>query len=258
MKKSELVGSGKAVTRRRRPFRRTVALACALLACPLAGIPAVAEEGGASATRVDGTNAAAPASAPAAYGQRTADATDDTNGTGRTYGAGETSDTDAPAGSAENGGCRNAGTSARTLALSVVRAAFLCLIKAERDSRAAPVVVTDAFLQRSADAHSHDMVVNRFFGHSSSAGGLLLTRVRRAGYLDDARRWQLGETLVRGAGDVTAHSLFMALMGSPAHREVIRDGRYRQVGVGLERGTSVDEGAGLTVTLEFGVITARK
>lgn len=258
MKKSELVGSGKAVTNRRRPVRRTVALACALLAYPLAGIPAVAEEGGASATRVDGTNAAAPESAPAAYGERTTGATDDANATGRTYGTGEKSATGGPTGTGETGGCRNAGTSARTLALSVVRAAFLCLIDAERASRAAPAVVTDAFLQRSADAHSHDMVVNRFFGHSSSAGGLLLTRVRRAGYLDDARRWLLGETLAYGEHDVTSYALFAALMDSPAHSEVIRDGHYRQVGVGLERGTSVDKGEGLTVTLNFGVITARK
>ncbi len=101
------------------------------------------------------------------------------------------------------------------------------------------------------------MVVNRFFGHISPTGSTLGTRVRRGGYLEDARRWLLGETLARGEGDVTSYVLFTALMGSPAHSEIIRDGRYRQVGVGLERGTSADDG-GLTVTLDFGVIIARR
>ncbi len=59
------------------------------------------------------------------------------------------------------------------------------------------------------------------------------------------------------AAAVTSYALFTALMGSPAHSEIIHDGRYRQVGVGLERGTSTDDG-GLTVTLDFGVITARR
>jgi uncharacterized protein YkwD len=241
-----------------------VALACALLVCPSAGASAAAEEGGdAEVTRVNGTSAAAPVPARAAYGEQTTSGAGDPDATGERSGAGqasgtrqgsvidETSVTDVP------GGCRNVSMSARAVSLSVLRASFLCLINTERAINAAPAVAPDGFLQRSADAHSHDMAFNRFFGHISPAGSTLLTHVRRAGYLEDARRWLLGETLVRGEGDITSYALFTALMGSPAHSEIIHDGRYRQVGVGLERGTSTGDG-GLTVTLNFGVVTARK
>ncbi len=83
-----------AVTRRRRPVRRTVALACALLACPSAGASAAAEEGGdTEVTRVNGTNAAAPAPARAAYGEQTTSGAGDPGATGGRSGAGQASGT---------------------------------------------------------------------------------------------------------------------------------------------------------------------
>jgi len=241
-----------------------VALACALLISPSAGASAAAEEGGdTEVTRVNGTSAAAPAPARAAYGEQAAsgagapDATGGRTGVGQASGTRQASVTDETSGTDALGGCRNVSISTRTVSLSVLRASFICLINTERGINATPAVAADAFLQRSADAHSHDMVVNRFFGHLSPAGSTLLNRVRRAGYLEDARRWLLGETLARGEGDVTSYALYTALMASPAHSEIIHDGRYRQVGVGLERGISTGDG-GLTVTLNFGVVTARK
>ncbi len=48
------------------------------------------------------------------------------------------------------------------------------------------------------------------------------------------------------------------LMASPAHRAVLRDGRYRQLGVGLRRGVPSGRGSGLTVTLDFAVVNTRE
>ncbi len=150
-------------------------------------------------------------------------------------------------------GCENASIGAAELALRDVRAALACLVNAQRASDGLTALARGGSLQRTATGHSKDMVRRRFFSHSSPSGSTLLTRVRRTGYLRRARRWSLGEALAYGRGDVTASTLFRALMASPSHRAVLRDGRYRQLGVGLQRGVPEGTGAGLTVTLDFAV-----
>lgn len=150
-------------------------------------------------------------------------------------------------------GCENADTRTTALSLKTLRATFACLINAERSAAGIANVAAGASLQRGAVGFSREMVRKRFFGHFSPTGSTLVTRVQRTGYLRRARAWALGETLAYGTGRVSTRELVDALLASPSHRAVFRDGRYRQVGVGLRRGVPTGRGAGLTVTLDFGV-----
>lgn len=159
---------------------------------------------------------------------------------------------------ARTGQCGQADVSVAASSARRLRSAFLCLVNTHRASTATGGLVPAAALRRSADRHSRDMVTRGFFGHTSPGGRTLAGRVRRTGYLKHARRWKIGETLAYGGGDITPRELFAALMRSPAHRTVITDGGYRQLGVGLERGVPAGDGAGLTVTLNFGVVRGRR
>ena len=62
-------------------------------------------------------------------------------------------------------------------------------------------------------------------------------RARRAGYMDHAERWRIGEVLIwtRGA-KLTAAAAVQAWLGSPGHRAVILRAGYRDAGVGIAGG----------------------
>lgn len=157
-----------------------------------------------------------------------------------------------------DGGCADGGAGVTTIALAGTRSALVCLVNAERARFGLKPVTTDVRLQRSANGHSHDMVARGYFGHVSPSGGTLAKRIRRAGYLRTALTWDAGETLAFGTGSVTPLQLFTALLSSPAHAAIIHDGRFRQLGVGLERGVPDAAEPGMTTTLEFGVVSVRR
>jgi uncharacterized protein YkwD len=132
--------------------------------------------------------------------------------------------------------------------------AILCLVNRERSRRGLAAVRLSKALSRSATAHSEDMAQSKFFSHVGSGGTSIRQRVDRSGYLrgsDD----RVGETIAWGSAEFgTPAQLMGALMGSPGHRRVILDRRFRDVGVGLVSGVPVrassDDGA--TLTLVFG------
>jgi uncharacterized protein YkwD len=80
-------------------------------------------------------------------------------------------------------------------------------------------------------------------------------RIESAGYMRGARSWLVGENLVWGSGELsTPANLVRAWMESPAHRANMLRGRFKEIGIGVQRGTPNDasEFNGVTVSSEYG------
>lgn len=142
-----------------------------------------------------------------------------------------------------------------------IRGAVRCLVTAERESRGRRALTERETLRKAAERHARDMVGRRYFSHVSPGGSRLLDRVRRAGYLRKARRYDVGEALGWGADvDSSPRALVEALLDSPEHRALLLDRSFRDIGIGVAFGVPDDEHRerpGVTITLNFGVVSRR-
>jgi uncharacterized protein YkwD len=137
---------------------------------------------------------------------------------------------------------------------AVVSRAMACLINAERRKHGLRALRMDPRLSRAAQAHSRDMVRRRYFSHTSPDGLSPAQRVRGTGYLRAARAWTVGENIAWGGGSyATPAAIVKMWMDSPPHKENILSRRFREIGIGIARGTPsarVDDGA--TYATDFG------
>jgi uncharacterized protein YkwD len=107
-------------------------------------------------------------------------------------------------------------------------------------------------LSRAARRHSRAMARRNFFSHDSLSGASFLDRIRRTGYLRDARSWSVGENIAYGGGPrSTPASISRAWMNSPGHRANILSRSFRAIGIGIAVGTPGGGGGGTYVT-DFG------
>jgi uncharacterized protein YkwD len=160
----------------------------------------------------------------------------------------------APARAADQAaGCAAAAVPLGAVAAAAVEAAVACLVGAERAARGLPPVRPAPALDLVARRHAADMVVRGYFAHVSPTGGTVERRARRAGYLDDAPCWALGEDLgVAPPPVATAQAVVAAWMASPSHRSVVLDPDFREVGVAVAGRAPVGDGTGATFVLELG------
>jgi uncharacterized protein YkwD len=135
---------------------------------------------------------------------------------------------------------------------TVSPAAVRCEVNAIRVANGLPPVGTTKALRVAAARHSKDMVRRHYFAHVSPSGQTVTARVRRAGYLDGARRYRLGENIGWGSGSLgTPAAIVQAWMNSPPHRAIILTADFRDVGVGIAAGAP-QGGDGRTYTLDVG------
>ncbi len=103
--------------------------------------------------------------------------------------------------------------------------------------------------------HSADMVRKGYFGHTSPTGVGFIERIVETGYTHKARTWLVGENLVWGSGGLsTPAELVQAWMNSPPHRANLLRSRFRDIGIGVVRGTPFEPtlAGGVTVSSEYG------
>jgi uncharacterized protein YkwD len=147
-----------------------------------------------------------------------------------------------------------AGSDTPPTGANVARAqsATLCLINENRAKRNLPRLGSTASLARAAAAHSRDMASRGFFSHASPGGSTPRQRIDRAGYLDGASRWTIGETIAWGSGGMASPaSIVRSWLQSPGHRAILLDGRFRDVGIGIALGAPQGAG-GATFNGNFG------
>jgi uncharacterized protein YkwD len=136
-----------------------------------------------------------------------------------------------------------------------VRGAILCLHNQIRAQRGLPLLHENPRLRRAADAHSQDMVDNRFFEHTTPSGVTMVQRILRARYASNRVGWSFGENLAWGTGSLsTPRGVVDAWMASAGHRANILKRSYREIGIGVVTGIPSGGHDGATYTADFGVI----
>lgn len=142
--------------------------------------------------------------------------------------------------------------------LPVIAASTLCLVNGARADAGLPPLTPNALLDRSALAHSQDMVARQYFAHRSLDGRDVTERIRATGYIPDQGHWTVGENLAWGTGTLaTPKGIVNAWMNSQGHRENILRSSFREAGQGIVLGNPASsDGAGATYTMHFGAVDA--
>ena len=134
-------------------------------------------------------------------------------------------------------------------------AALVCEINLERRAYERPPLAVQVDLAQAAKQQASDMARLGFFSHVTPSGRTMVDRLRSVGYLTrDAGPWWAGEVLAWGTGALgTPAAIVDAWMRSPGHRRVLLGRVYREVGVGVARGTPVGR-PGATYAAELGSV----
>jgi len=142
-----------------------------------------------------------------------------------------------------------------------VEAATLCLVNVERARHGERALRANADLDRSAAAHSEDMVERNYFDHTSPGGETLLDRIKASTYLPPRAGYILGENIALGTMQLaTPAAIVDSWMKSPGHRANILNGDFRDSGLGVvaRAPSSYANGQrGATYTQQFGAVTRR-
>lgn len=132
-------------------------------------------------------------------------------------------------------------------------AATLCLINEARGAEGLKPLRTAPALARAARGHAQELVGGDLLTHTGLDGSTPSQRVTRAGYLGGASSWSVGETIAWGSGRLsTPAAIVRAWMRSPEHRDILLDGRYRDVGIGIALGGLGASSSGAAVTADLG------
>jgi uncharacterized protein YkwD len=142
----------------------------------------------------------------------------------------------------------------------VLRHAIVCLVNAERRRVGVRGVRSNARLRRTALAHADDMVRRRYFRHDSLDGRTFLDRIVARRYAPRSTGFVAGEALAWGTGRYgTPQAVVRAWMASPSHRRVLLLPAFRDIGVGVRRGSPLRSGApAASYVANFGVWGTRR
>jgi uncharacterized protein YkwD len=129
--------------------------------------------------------------------------------------------------------CDDADLQADEQSIVRVRDAILCLVNERRAEAGRQPLRASRPLERSAMAHSRDMVAHGYLAHEADGHPTLYGRVRTAGYFDGAATALYSENIgVAPIGGATARALVDAWLGSPDHRANILHPMFGDLGVG--------------------------
>lgn len=151
--------------------------------------------------------------------------------------------------------CGPVDTQVTGLSETQMESSILCLINDQRAANGLQPVTPSSQLRQAAMSHSHEMIVESYFEHTSPAGLTFMDRIEETGYMRGAKAWTVGENLVWGTGPLsTPQSLVTAWMNSPPHRENLLRPTYREIGIAALPGTPVSDIdlTGVTVSSEYG------
>jgi uncharacterized protein YkwD len=111
-------------------------------------------------------------------------------------------------------------------------------------------------LARAANAKSHNMAAHGYFTHDEPGGVQFWRQVLRYYGASGFRKWQVGQTLLWTAPNLSAQTIVQRWLASPSHRAVVLNRNFREAGVSAvraTRATGVFAGQNVTiVTLDVG------
>ncbi|MFF4353478.1 sigma-70 family RNA polymerase sigma factor [Streptomyces sp. NPDC001530] len=110
-------------------------------------------------------------------------------------------------------------------------AQVVALVNKERAAAGCGPLKEDAQLEKAAQGHSDDMAARNFFEHTNPDGADPGQRITAAGY-----RWSTyGENIAQG--QQTPEAVMDSWMNSPGHRANILNCSFKDIGVGVHRGS---------------------
>ncbi|HEX8075124.1 MAG TPA: CAP domain-containing protein [Thermoleophilaceae bacterium] len=144
--------------------------------------------------------------------------------------------------------CANATANPTSVSIRQAQRATLCLLNKKRRAHGLRKLHENGRLDLASVRHAQDMVRRDYFEHGNFIG-----RIRSTSYLSGARSWTVGENIAWGSGELaTPVAIVKAWMHSPGHRRNILDGQFREIGIGIARGTPSGGDDGATYATDFG------
>jgi uncharacterized protein YkwD len=145
--------------------------------------------------------------------------------------------------------CRHINADPNRISIHKVQTATLCLLNRKRRHNHLHRVSENHRLDSAAMGYARSMAAHNFFEHGDFVG-----RITRTNYLAGAGSWTVGENIAWGGGSyATPRSIVQMWMNSPPHRANILSRTFREIGIGIARGTPVSGGGeGATYATDFG------
>jgi uncharacterized protein YkwD len=140
-----------------------------------------------------------------------------------------------------------------TPAVGPTKKAILCLHNLERRRHGMSQMRLDPVLSAVARAHARDMVKRHYFAHFSPGGKDHMDRIAASAYPPSSGCWTAGENLLDASGAATPLQMLQAWMSSPEHRANILRRGWRDLGLGVVRGSPDGNPNGLTIVVLFGL-----
>ena len=145
--------------------------------------------------------------------------------------------------------CPNQNEEPTAISLDAAASSTFCLLNEQRARHGVPALRRNKRLDLASERHARSMAAHHFFEHGNFVG-----RIRAANYLRGARSWTVGENIAWGSSVLsTPAEIVDAWMHSPGHRANILRRGFREIGIGIARGTpmrSLSDGA--TYATDFG------
>ncbi|MEA2351718.1 MAG: hypothetical protein QOJ14_132 [Thermoleophilaceae bacterium] len=144
--------------------------------------------------------------------------------------------------------CHHVNADPNRISIEKAQRATLCLLNRKRRVHGVHRVSENHRLDLASTRYAQDMARHDFFEHGDFVG-----RIERTNYLAGAGSWTVGENIAWGGGSyATPRSTVEMWMNSPPHRHNILDPHFREIGIGIARGTPVAGVGGATYATDFG------
>ena len=158
-----------------------------------------------------------------------------------------------PASAPSSARCPNQTAEPSSISQGQYTQAVICLVNYERVTHGLQPLRMNARLGNASYGHAADMRTHNYFAHVSPAGSTPKARDFRAHYLPGIGRWKIGEDLAWGGGTGgTPRSIVSAWMHSTVHRHEILTAGYRDIGVGVARGSPAGADSSNVMTVDAG------
>jgi uncharacterized protein YkwD len=142
-----------------------------------------------------------------------------------------------------------------TITLNAEEKSVLELHNKARKKRGLKALCVHPILTQAARAHSKEMLDRDYTSHDSFNGETVKERLQRFGYTSEGYSYYLyGENIAWGCGSYGApESMFKWWMHSTEHRSNILKKEFRDVGIGVMKGTYKSCNQATMYTVDFGV-----
>jgi uncharacterized protein YkwD len=129
--------------------------------------------------------------------------------------------------------CANANANPHDVSLAASKTATVCLLNEIRRDKGLRAFHRNGRLSKASQRHTNSMASGRYFAHGDFVG-----RIKSAGYLRGVGSWTVGENIAWGSYDYASPKMIVrGWMNSPPHRRNILSGKFREIGIGITRGS---------------------